>query len=184
MADTSTAVILGGGWIRNLLGPRLIGGTSEIETRRVETANGWTVEAGHDFYVRLFGIRHERELTLSPQGLALTGSDRLLPACAKPKLRFGEGRPQKGRSGGEVTFAVRFHIHPDVRVSRAQSGDVILKLPNGEGWRFRCGAPVTVEESIYLGSDTVRRAEQLVITGTVKDAQVEIDWIFEQIGSG
>ena len=153
-----------------LLGPRLIGGVSEIETRRVETANGWTVEASHDCYVRPFGIRHERELTLSPQGLALTGADRLIP--------------QKGRSGGEVPFAVRFHIHPDVRVSLAQSGDVILKLPSGEGWRFRSGAPVTVEESIYLGSDTVRRAEQLVLAGTVKDAPVEIAWVFEQIGAG
>jgi uncharacterized heparinase superfamily protein len=170
LADTSTAVILGEGWVRRLLGPRLIGGTNEIETRRVETANGWTVEASHDFYVRRFGIRHERELTLSPQGLALTGADRLLP--------------QKGRSGDAVPFAVRFHIHPDVRMSRAQSGDIILKLPSGEGWRFRAGAPVTVEESIYLGGDAIRRAEQLVITGTVKDAQVEIAWVFEQIGNG
>ncbi len=169
LADTSTAVILGEGRLRSLLGPRLIGGTNEIETRRVETANGWTVEASHDFYVRRFGIRHERELTLSPQGLALTGADRLLP--------------QKGRSGDAVPFAVRFHIHPDVRLSRAQSGDVLLKLPNGEGWRFRAGAPVTVEESIYLGGDTIRRAEQLVITGTVKDAQVEIAWIIEQIAN-
>ena len=170
LADTSTATILGEGWVRNLLGPRLIGAANEIETRRVETANGWTVEASHDCYVRPFCIRHERELTLSPQGLALTGADRLLP--------------QKGHGGDAVPFALRFHIHPDVRMSRAQSGDVILKLPGGEGWRFRCGAPVSVEESIYLGSDTVRRAEQLVISGTVKDAQVEIAWIFEQIGSG
>ena len=56
------------------MGPRLIGGANEIETRRVETAKGWTVEASHDFYVRPFGIRHEREVTLSPQGLALTGA--------------------------------------------------------------------------------------------------------------
>jgi uncharacterized heparinase superfamily protein len=69
-------------------------------------------------------------------------------------------------------------------MSRAQSGDIILKLPSGEGWRFRAGAPVTVEESIYLGGDAIRRAEQLVITGTVKDAQVEIAWVFEQIGNG
>jgi uncharacterized heparinase superfamily protein len=170
LADTSTAAVLGEGWVRNLLGPRLIGGTNEIETRRVETANGWTVEASHDFYVRPFGIRHERELTLSPQGLALTGADRLTP--------------QKGHGAHAVPFAVRFHIHPDVRLSLAQSGDVILKLPGGEGWRFRAGAPVTVEESIYLGGDTVRRAEQLVISGTVKDAQVEVAWIFEQIGNG
>jgi uncharacterized heparinase superfamily protein len=170
LADTSTAAILREGWTRNLLGPRLIGGANEIETRRVETAKGWTVEASHDFYVRPFGIRHEREVTLSPQGLALTGADRLLP--------------QKGHGGSAVPFAIRFHIHPDVRVSLAQSGDVILKLPSGEGWRFRTGAPLVVEESIYLGGDTVRRAEQLVLTGSVKDAQVEIAWIFEQIGAG
>ncbi|HEY0282147.1 MAG TPA: heparinase II/III family protein, partial [Rhizomicrobium sp.] len=169
LADCSTAVILSEGWVRNLLGPRLIGGVNEIETRRVETANGWTVEASHDFYLRLFGIRHERELTMSPQGLALTGADRLLP--------------QKDRKGAAVPFAVRFHIHPDVRLSRSQSGDVILKLANGEGWRFRAGVPIAVEESIYLGGDTVRRAEQLVLSGTVKDAQVEIAWIFEQIAN-
>jgi len=105
---------------------------------------------------------------LSPQGLALTGADRLLP--------------QKGHA--PVAFAVRFHIHPDVRVSRAQSGDVILKLANGEGWRFRAGSPVALEESVYLGGDTVRRCEQIVLTGTVKDAPVEIAWMFDQIGSG
>ena len=108
---------------------------------------------------------------MSPQGLALTGMDRLLP--------------QKDRKGAAVPFAVRFHIHPDVRVSRSQSGDVILKLANGEGWRFRAaGAAVALEESVYLGSGTVRRTEQIVLSGTVKDAQVEVGWLFEQIGAG
>ena len=170
LADTSTAAILPEGWTRKLLGPRLLASMSESETRRVETEKGWTVEANHDGYLHAFGIRHYREVTLSPQGLALTGADRLVP--------------QKTHGSRELPFAIRFHIHPDVRVSTAQSGDVILKLPNGEGWRFHAGMPVTVEESIYLGGDAVRRAEQLVITGTVKDTQVEIAWMFEQIGSG
>lgn len=169
LADSSTATILAEGWMRNLLGARLYAGAGEVETRRTETANGVSIEARHDGYRRPFGVIHERILTLSPQGLALTGADRLMP--------------QKGRGGGAVPFAVRFHIHPDVRVSHAQSGDVILKLPSGEGWRFRSGAPVSVEESIYLGSDTVRRTEQLVLTGAVKDTQVEVAWIFEQIGA-
>ena len=170
LADTSAGIILSEGWVRNLLGPRLLGGVADVITRRVETPRGLTAEASHDGYVRAFGIRHERELTLSPQGLALTGADRLLP--------------QKDRKGGAVPFAVRFHIHPDVRVSRAQSGDVILKLPNGEGWRFRSGTPIAVEESVYLGGDTIRRTEQLVLAGTAKDANVDIAWIFEQIGAG
>ncbi len=171
LADTSTASILGEGWVRRLIGARLLGGAHEIETRRVETVKGWTVVASHDGYVRPFGIRHERELTLSPQGLALTGADRLLPLKGHHAAR-------------EIPFAIRFHIHPDVRMSRAQSGDVILKLPSGEGWRFRTDEPHTIEESVYLGGDVVRRCEQLVLTGTVKDTQVDVAWIFEHIEGG
>jgi len=169
LADTSMGVILGAGWMRNLLGPRLLSRMGECATQRSESDRGWTVTASHDGYLRPFGIRHERELTLSQQGLALTGADRLIP--------------QEGQGKTAVPYAVRFHIHPDVRTSRSQSGDVILKLANGEGWRFRTGAPLTVEESIYLGGETARRGEQLVLAGSVKDSPVEIAWIFEQLGA-
>jgi uncharacterized heparinase superfamily protein len=168
LADTSSATILRKGWIRHQLGPRLVHGPTQIETRRVESEKGWTVEATHDGYLRAFGIRHERQLTLSPQGLALTGTDRLLP--------------QKDRRDS-MPFTVRFHVHPDVRVSISQSGDIILKLANGEGWRFKASIAPTIEESVYLGADSVRRTEQLVLTGAVKDTPVEVSWFFEQIGT-
>jgi uncharacterized heparinase superfamily protein len=168
VADTSSAVVLREGWVRNRLGARLIHGPAEIETRRLDTEKGTTAVASHDGYLHPFGVRHERELTLSPQGLALTGSDRLLPVRERRTA---------------TAYALRFHVHPDVRVSSAQSGIVILKLPNGEGWRFRSNLPVGIEESVYLGGDTVRRSEQLVIAGTLKNEPVEIGWIVEQIGN-
>jgi uncharacterized heparinase superfamily protein len=134
----------------------------------VETAQGWTVEAMQDAYVKLFGVRHERQITLSPQGLMVTGCDRLVPV---------EGHP-----AAERNFAVRFHIHPDVRVSPLDGGGILLKLPGGEGWRFRAGGGVlSVEESVYLGGPVVRRTEQLVVSGTMKDSPAEIAWVFEQI---
>jgi uncharacterized heparinase superfamily protein len=163
------ASIIPAGIGRDLLGSRLLGGPSEINTRRVETAQGWCVEAGHDAYVVPFGIRHERLITISQQGLAVTGLDRAVP--------------QAGRERATTTFAIRFHIHPDVRVSPSQGGGILLKLPNGDGWRFRSGAQLSVEESVYLGGETVRRTEQLVLSGTVKDQPVETAWIFEQIGT-
>ena len=170
VADTSQAGVLSEGFVRDLLGARLLGGPAEVDSRRIETANGWSVEAHHDAYVREFGILHERRLTLSPQGLVLTGADRLVP-----------------RSGGRrasIPFALRFHIHPDVRMSPSESGGIILKLPTGEGWRFRAGGgEVSIEESVYLGGEGVRRTEQLVVTGSVKDAPVEVGWVIEQIGS-
>ena len=167
LADTSSAQVLPVGLPRDLLGPRLTGGPKAPLSRRVETAQGWTVEAMHDAYVAAFGVRHERQITLSPQGLMVTGRDRLVPV--------------DGTASG-ASFAVRFHIHPDVRVSRLDGGGILLKLPGGEGWRFRCGGGVLdVEESVYLGGPVVRRAEQLVISGTMKDAPAEIAWVFEQI---
>ena len=168
LADTSTGAILREGMARDYLGPRLLGNVSAVETRRVETAQGWMVEASHDGYVAAFGVRHERQITLATQGMSLIGSDRLVP-------------PAKVQGIGQE-FAIRFHVHPEVRVSLSQGGDVLLKLPNGDGWRFRATAPVVVEESVYLGSDTLRRAEQLVVSGTVRDTPVDIAWIFEHIG--
>jgi len=168
LADTSTGAILREGIARDYLGPRLLGNVSAVETRRVETAQGWMVEASHDGYVAAFGVRHERQVTLATQGMSLIGSDRLVP-------------PAKVQGIGQE-FAIRFHVHPEVRVSLSQGGDVLLKLPNGDGWRFRATAPVVVEESVYLGSDTLRRAEQLVVSGTVRDMPVDIAWIFEHIG--
>ena len=168
LADTSSASMLPAGPLRNLLGPRLIEGPVAPVSRRVETAQGWTVEAMHDAYVAAFGLRHERQVTMSPQGLMVTGRDRLVPA--------------DGQSVSGCHFAVRFHIHPDVRVSRLDGGGILLKLPGGEGLRFRAGGGMLdVEESVYLGGLVVRRAEQLVVSGTIKDSPTEIAWVFEQI---
>ncbi len=167
VGDASSASLLPQGLARDLLGPRMTGGPTDSVSRRVETTQGWTVEASHDGYVPLHGLRHERQVTLSPQGLMLTGRDRLVAVARLP---------------AQASFAVRFHIHPDVRVSRLEGGGVLLKLPNGEGWRFRAGgALLEVEESIYLGGGIVRRAEQLVLTGALREAQTEVAWVFEQI---
>ena len=163
--DSSSAQILPAGLARDLLGPRLMGGPKAPVSRRFETAQGWCVDAVHDAYVESLGVRHERQITLSPQGLMVTGRDRLVPV-----------RPTA------CTFAARFHIHPDVRASRMEGGGILLKLPGGEGWRFRAGGGhLDIEESVYLGGPVVRRAEQLVISGQMKDGPAEIAWVFEQI---
>ena len=167
LADCSSAQILPPGLGRDLLGARLVGGPHQPMSRRTETAQGWVVEASHDAYVPDFGLRHERQITLSPQGTMVTGADRLVPVAARR---------------GPLDFTLRFHIHPDVRTSHLEGGGILLKLPNGEGWRFRSGGgALTVEESIYLGGEVVRRTEQLVVTGQVRDTPVEAAWVFEQI---
>ena len=168
--DTSYAGVIGEGFARDLIGPRLVGEPFAVETSRRETPQGAIVEARHEGYVLEFGVAHERTLSLSPNGLSLSGVDRLVP-------RGHVRRPREG-----VPFSVRFHIHPDVRVSPSQGGGILLRLPNGDGWRFRCGgAQILIEESVYLGADMVRKAEQIALSGTMRNEPVEIGWIFEQI---
>jgi uncharacterized heparinase superfamily protein len=172
LADTSSAVALKPGFIRDLVGPRMIAGPTKVEAQRHDTSSGSRVEASHDAYLSQYGIMHERQITLFQQGSTLTGADRLVPV-----------HQDKG-AHNSIPFAVRFHIHPDVRISQSQGGDILLKLPSGEGWRFRAGgAQVATEESVYLGGDTVRRTEQIVLMGAVKDQAVEVGWLFEQITS-
>jgi uncharacterized heparinase superfamily protein len=171
LADQSQAAILPPGFARSLLGARLLLGPSAVETRRTELAQGWSVEASHDAYVPGFGVRHERQVTMAIDGLTVTGADRVLP-------KSGVKNPK------DTVFAIRFHIHPDIRITPSQGGGILLKLPNGEGWRFRAGGHIGIEESVYLGSDQVRRTEQIVLTGAVKDQPVEVAWVFEQMGAG
>ena len=172
VADTSMAAILATGISRELLGPRLCGGPTNVDTGRQETPGGWSIAGRHNGYLVPFGIEHKRMLTLAPAGNLLIGNDVVTP------------KVQPAKRGG-TDFAVRFHLHPDIRCSISQRGDVLLTLPNSEGWRFACGfGPVTVEESVYFGGDTIRRSEQIVVAGTIKDEPVSIDWALEQLGNG
>ena len=169
LADTSMATVLGG-LGASLLGPLLVDGQMAIHTNRQETSLGWVIDASHDGYLEPFGIVHERRLTLSHQGGKLAGEDRLIRKM-KPK-----------QAQGATPFAARFHIHPDVRISPSQGGGILLKLPNGDGWRFQAsGGEVAIEESVYFGSEIPRKTEQLVVSGLVRNEPVEIGWVFEQI---
>jgi uncharacterized heparinase superfamily protein len=176
--DRSQATILADSLLARLLGARLFGGPANVETRRLESAHGLSVEASHDAYVAHFGLVHQRRMTLSRGGFTLTGADRLIPVTANPPSGHRDARHG-------VPFAIRFHLHPDVRLSLAQNGSsVILKLPNGEGWRFRCGGgDLSVEESIYFGGGSARRTEQIVVKSAVKAQAAESAWVFEQVGS-
>ncbi len=133
----------------------------EVTSRREESAGGIWVEAMSTLYGKALGITHERRLFLAPGGDDLRGEDRLIASPA----------PQQDRRGRTPRhdFAVRFHLHPDVRATLSQAGDsVLMVLANGEAWRFRAtGAVASLEPSVHLASGLVRKTMQIVLTGPV-----------------
>jgi uncharacterized heparinase superfamily protein len=112
---------------------------------------------------------HRRRLYLAADGADLRGEDRL-----DPYRRSARGAP----------FAVRFHLHPEVRASLAQGGDAaLLRLPKGGGWELRAGgARLSLEPSIYLGrGGEIRRCQQVVLSGHCDAQGMKVKWALRRI---
>ena len=134
---------------------------------RAEDQGSQWLDMSHDGYRSLYGIIHRRRLWLSADGGDLRGED-----------MFGgpDGRPV---TVPDRRFIVRFHLHPTVKATLAQSGQaVLMRLPSGRGWRLRAsGAGIGLAESIYLGEEgRVRRTEQIVLVGQVPIEGSTVKW--------
>jgi uncharacterized heparinase superfamily protein len=134
---------------------------------RADDQGSQWLDMSHDGYRSLYGIIHRRRLWLSADGGDLRGED-----------MFGgpDGRPV---TVPDRRFIVRFHLHPTVKATLAQSGQaVLMRLPSGRGWRLRAtGAGIGLAESIYLGEDgRQRRTEQIVLVGQVPAEGVAVKW--------
>lgn len=134
---------------------------------RADDAGAQWLDMCHDGYRSLYGIIHRRRLWLSPDGGDLRGEDAFLGY---------EGRPI---TVPDQRFIVRFHLHPTVKATLAQSGQaVLMRLPSGRGWRLRASnAGIGLAESIYLGEEgRVRRTEQIVLVGQVPVEGATVKW--------
>jgi uncharacterized heparinase superfamily protein len=162
VADTNSSRIVGRTRLFSSLEGLIIGGPRRVPVKHQDTPDAFVIEASHDGYERRFGFIHTRTLALARDGMQLEGEDRLTTS----------GR--KAASSGE--FAVRFHLHPQVRLARGDSEDsVALLLPNGETWDFHAeGVAIGVDESIFFASpDGPRATHQLTIPGRVGENAVQ-----------
>jgi uncharacterized heparinase superfamily protein len=154
--DTNSAEVVAG----NGIGRR----PEHVECTREEDGGNVWVTATHDGYRPLNGLLHQRRIYLSGDGEDLRGEDTLTGA----------------HTG---SFAVRFHLHPDVQVSVIQNGGAALvRAPSGTAWRFiASGGKIELAETIYLGKrGEPRRAEQIVVTGPVSNGAA-VKWALRRI---
>jgi uncharacterized heparinase superfamily protein len=132
-------------------------------TREEDGGNVWATGT-QDGYRALFGLTHQRRLYLSANGEDLRGEDTITGAHAG-------------------SFAVRFHLHPEVQVSVIQNGGAaLLRAPSGTAWRFiASGGKIELAETVYLGRrGEPRRAEQIVVSGPVSHGAA-IKWALRRI---
>ena len=155
---------------RGPLGPAIIDNPPPPKFLREADAAGIRLTAMHSGYVNRFGILHERGIAVSQDGASVHGLDALIDA--EPR-----------RPAGAVPYALRFHLHPQVRATlEPKEAAVTLELPNGAVWRFEvAGQNVTLEDSVfYAAPDGAGRMRQIVVEAQSSTMR-EIAWRFTRI---
>jgi uncharacterized heparinase superfamily protein len=166
--DSSSCRFIRDKWLADIVGELVLSGPRHLTVAREAGVGQTRVTASHDGYYERFGVVHERRLELKADGRVLTGEDAF--SCAHEEANPG--------------YALRFHLHPDVRAGAATTAHgIMLTLPNRETWSFAVeGAEAELEESVYLPDpDGPRRTSQIVVYGRVNH-QPRIAWSLVQMG--
>ena len=150
-----------------------------VPVERQEADGKVWLTTSHNGYGRRFGLIHHRRLYLAVRGDELRGEDRLVP------IEGGSGQGTIGLPGNHA-YAIRFHFHPSVQVSMVQNGAaVLLRLPGGSGWRLRTsGAKFDLAESIYFGTGSAKRTQQVVLSGHTDGDGATVKWALRREGAG
>ncbi|MEQ1952362.1 heparinase II/III family protein [Mesorhizobium yinganensis] len=160
--DTSLARFNHAERISSIIGAPLVDGPHEVRCDRLDQPGSQGFIAGHDGYVRRFGIFHERRMTLSADGDNLSGVDRFMP--------------QGGRMSEDDAVTIRFHLHPDVELFRDSKGRLVLAPPQADRWFLSSSVAPRVEESIFFAAlGGPRRSRQIVLAFRASEV-TEVQW--------
>lgn len=168
--DRSSARFVSDGWIARRVGPVMTAGPREVTVSRSEEPGAAIrIVASHDGYRAAFGFVHERSIVVGADGTEIVGVDRLVG----------------GKEARHDRFAIRFHLHPQIKASMTAGGDVLLVAPDGEAWTFASTviAP-ELEDSVSL-SDVYgrRRSRQIVLNGRARSTP-EVAWSLTRTAAG
>jgi len=170
--NTSSARFDATGGIGRLLGGQISAKQLKPEFERNDSEHGSTITAAHYGYVREFGTRHQRTLTLDQDGHRLRGNEWFSGADKSdvPAL------PKDG-------YCLHFHLHPtsQVNITREPAG-CLLTMRDGDKWLFTCEeADVSIEESIFFATlPKPKPTSQLVIRANLSKTP-EINWTIRKI---
>jgi uncharacterized heparinase superfamily protein len=173
--DTSSCRFLTRSWVGEWLGEAIVAGPTKVDVERGMESGGTVLAMRHNGYVDRFGLAHERKLNLAESGDRLDGVDSFVSPSGK----------LAGRAGRDA-FAIRFHLHPNVRATRSEGGrSVVMELPDGETWEFQAdGLEAELEESILLSNTRAnRKTVQIIVHGRVQQ-NASVAWQMHRTAVG
>ena len=147
---------------------RLREGLKIIKKKIASEKDFENIVASHDGYQSRYGYVHERSIKFVKKEKLFLGIDSLI----------------KNKKANNISYGIRFHIFPGIKIAKTQnSKSILLSLKNGEGWKFSCDdKKVIIEKGIYLGNkNKIIESENICILGMTNGENQIIRWSLEKI---
>jgi uncharacterized heparinase superfamily protein len=160
--------------------PPLADGPTEVLVREKAIEGGHGVTMSHDGWRRTHGLTHLRNLTLEDNGTLLRGEDALAAFTPADRAVLDTAYARLPSDTG-LRYALRFHLHPEVRASLDLGGTAVsLTLPSGETWVFRHSGSGTLalKPSLYFDGRRLRprATKQIVLSARMKGYGTVVGW--------
>jgi len=167
----------------------LRGGLGPVRVKPIERPDCTGFVACHNGYGRAFNLLHQRSMALSRDGNLLQGSDRFVqisPERSPKTVQWFSDKKRRSktqeleRSMESIVATVRFHLHPDVEVSRLDSRALRLEVMRADVWIMTCHAEMYLEDSIYFcGLQGPVKTRQIVFSFSPGETR-EVYWAFQR----
>ena len=127
----------------------------------------WYIRASHDAYTKSNGVIHERELKYFNDDFVLKGCDKLV----------------KTKNFKPSTFEIRFHLLPEINLTKLLNNESILIENRNSGWKFTCkNHKIDIETGLYFGmKNKFLENKNILITGLTNDNEQNVFWEISKI---
>ena len=142
-------------------------GLKSIKENIVFEKNFWSIKGSHNGYQKKFGTIHERTLEFFTESNKILGKDKLI----------------KKRNYIPANFEIRFHLMPNVKVTKTQDNRTVLIELENSGWRFFTNhGLIGVETGLYFGKkNTYSENQNIFISGNTQKEDQTIEWEISKI---
>ena len=138
-----------------------------LDREIINEKNFWYIKASHDAYLKSNGVIHERQLKYFHEKYKLVGCDKLI----------------KTKNFKSSSFEIRFHLLPEINITKLLNNETILIESNNAGWKFTCkNHKIDIETGLYFGvKNKYLENKNILINGSTNSNEQIISWEITKI---
>ena len=138
-----------------------------IDKNIISNKNYWKISASHDGYQKKYGTIHRREIEYFSDLNKLIGKDIIL----------------KRKNFKSCNFEIRFHLHPETKVTKIQDESAVLIELENSGWKFSCkNHKIDIETGLFFGKkNSFVENQNIFISGLTQKDDQTILWEINKI---